>query len=78
MTAELASAGEVVSADIAVPDHERVVGFYSRVLTTGAEPLWRDDLLNNAGIPIIGVGERIEAYDHLPLQWMVVGGLARP
>jgi predicted enzyme related to lactoylglutathione lyase len=71
MTAELASAGGVVSADIAVPEHERVVGFYSRVLTTGAEPLWRDDLLNNAGIPIIGVGERIEAYDHLPLQWMV-------
>jgi predicted enzyme related to lactoylglutathione lyase len=66
-----ASGGGVVSADIAVPEHERVVGFYSRVLTTGMEPLWRDDLMNNAGVPIIGIGERIEAYGHLPLQWMV-------
>ena len=63
--------GGVVSADIAVPEHERVVSFYARVLTTGAEPLWREDLLNNAGSPIIGIGERIEAYNHLPLQWMV-------
>ena len=70
-TSDAASGGGVVSADIAVPEHERVVGFYARVLTTGAEPLWRDDLLNNAGVPIIGIGERIEAYDHLPLQWMV-------
>jgi len=62
--------GRVLSADIAVPEHERVVAFYSRILSTGEAPLWRDDLLNNAGIPIIGVGERLAAYDHLPLQWM--------
>jgi predicted enzyme related to lactoylglutathione lyase len=46
------------------------VAFYSRVLSTGEVPLWRDDLMNNEGIPIIGVGERVAAYDHLPLQWM--------
>jgi len=63
-------AGRVLSADIAVPEHERVVAFYARVLSTGEVPLWRDNLMNNAGIPIIGVGERIAAYDHLPLQWM--------
>lgn len=62
--------GRVLSADIAVPDHERVVAFYSSVLSTGAAPLWRDDLMNSAGIPIIGVGERVEAYDHLPILWM--------
>jgi predicted enzyme related to lactoylglutathione lyase len=62
--------GGVLSADIAVPEHERVVEFYSRVLSTGDTPLWRHDLLNNLGIPIIGVGERVAAYDHLPLQWM--------
>jgi predicted enzyme related to lactoylglutathione lyase len=63
-------AGRVLSADIAVPEHERVVAFYSRVLSTGKAPLWREDLMNNAGIPIIGVGERTAAYDHLPLQWL--------
>lgn len=63
-------AGRVLSADIAVPEHERVVAFYSRVLSTGEAPLWRDDLMNSVGIPIIGVGERVAAYDHLPLQWM--------
>jgi uncharacterized protein len=63
-------AGGVLSADIAVPEHERVVTFYSRVLSTGEAPLWSPDLMNNVGTPVIGVGERVEAYDHLPLQWM--------
>jgi uncharacterized protein len=63
-------AGGVLSADIAVPEHEGVVTFYSRVLSTGEAPLWRSDLMNNIGTPVIGVGERVEAYDHLPLQWM--------
>ena len=62
--------GRVLSADIAVPQHERVVDFYARVLGTGEAPLWRNDLLNSDGTPIIGVGERVEAYDHLPLQWL--------
>ncbi|MTI87719.1 MAG: hypothetical protein FH748_07105 [Balneolaceae bacterium] len=62
--------GGVLSADIAVPDHERELGFYSKVLTTGSAPLWRDDLTNNQGTPIIGLGERIPEYEALPLQWM--------
>ena len=62
--------GGILSADIAVPEHEREVRFYSRVLTTGENPLWREDLMNNLGTPIIGLGERIADYDHLPLQWM--------
>tara|TARA_R110002072_G_scaffold109564_3_gene236986 strand:- start:7454 stop:8224 length:771 start_codon:yes stop_codon:yes gene_type:complete len=62
--------GGILSADIAVPDHEREVRFYSRVLTTGEKPLWREDLMNNLGTPIIGLGARIEEYAHLPLQWM--------
>jgi uncharacterized protein len=63
--------GAVFSADIAVPDHEREVRFYSRVLSTGANPLWREeDLMNNLGMPIIGLGERTPEYAHLPLQWM--------
>lgn len=62
--------GGVLSADIAVPDHEREVGFYSQVLTTGSAPLWRDDLSNNEGTPIIGLGERTPEYESLPLQWM--------
>ena len=62
--------GGILSADIAVPEHEREVRFYSRVLTTGASPLWRDDLMNNQGTPIIGLGERIPEYARLPLQWM--------
>jgi hypothetical protein len=44
--------------------------FYSRVLSTGESPLWREDLMNNRGMPIIGLGERIPEYAHLPLQWM--------
>jgi predicted enzyme related to lactoylglutathione lyase len=62
--------GMVLSADIAVPEHEREVRFSARVLTTGAEPLWQDDLMNNRGVPVIGLGERIPEYEGLPLQWM--------
>ena len=62
--------GRVLSADIAVPEHEREVRFYSRVLSTGENPLWRKDLMNNLGMPVIGLGARIPDYAHLPLQWM--------
>jgi len=63
--------GAVFSADIAVPDHEREIRFYSRVLSTGQQPLWREeDLMNNQGSPIIGLGARGADYEHLPLQWM--------
>ncbi len=62
--------GGVLSADIAVPEHEREVRFYSRVLTTGKSPLWRADLMNSDGVPIIGLGARIPDYAALPLQWM--------
>ncbi len=62
--------GGVVSADIAVPEHEREVGFYSRVLTTGTSPLWQRDLMNNIGVPVIGLGAQSAEYAGLPLQWM--------
>ena len=62
--------GSVMSADIAAPEHEREVRFYSSVLTTGDIPLWRGDLMNGDGIPIIGLGERDPLYADLPLQWM--------
>lgn len=63
--------GAVLSADIAVPDHERELRFYARVLSTGERPLWRaEDLMNNLGVPIIGLGARSAEYAHLPLQWM--------
>ncbi len=63
--------GAVFSADIAVPDHEREVRFYSRVLSTGDEPLWRaSDLMNNLGMPVIGLGAQNPDYARLPLQWM--------
>jgi uncharacterized protein len=63
--------GAVFSADIAVSEHEREVRFYSRVLSTGANPLWREaDLMNNLGVPVIGLGERSADYAGLPLQWM--------
>ena len=64
------SVGGVLSADIAVPDHEREVDFYSKILTTGDSPLWREDLMNNLGTPVIGLGARTPEYDMLPLQWM--------
>lgn len=62
--------GGVLSADIAVPDHDRELEFYSKILTTGDQPLWRDDLTNNLGTPIIGLGVRTPEYSSLPLQWM--------
>lgn len=62
--------GGVLSADIAVPEHEREVRFYSRVLNTGENPLWREDLMNNLGMPIVGLGPRSPEYAHLPVQWM--------
>ncbi len=62
--------GGILSADIAVPEHEREVRFYSRVLSTGESPLWREDLTNDRGMPIIGLGARSEEYADLPLQWM--------
>ncbi len=62
--------GGILSADIAVPEHEREVRFYSRVLSTGESPLWRQDLMNNRGMPIIGLGARSAEYADLPLQWM--------
>ncbi len=62
--------GGVSSADIAVPEHERELRFYSRVLSTGEIPLWREDLMNNLGVPIIGLGARSAEYADLPLQWM--------
>lgn len=62
--------GGVSSADIAVPEHERELRFYARVLTTGERPLWRADLMNNQGMPIIGLGARSPEYEQLPLQWM--------
>ncbi|XOV89136.1 MAG: VOC family protein [Pseudomonadota bacterium] len=62
--------GGILSADIAVPEHARELQFYSRVLTTGSDPFWREDLMNNRGIPIIGLGEHSSAYADLPLQWM--------
>ena len=66
----VARIGGILSADIAVPDHEREQRFYARVLTTGAAPFWREDLLNSQGTPIIGLGKRTPEYAHLPLQWM--------
>ncbi|MFK7846293.1 MAG: VOC family protein [Rhodothermales bacterium] len=62
--------GGTLSADIAVPEHEREVRFYSRVLSTGEKPLWRKDLMNNLGMPVIGLGARSPEYADLPLQWM--------
>jgi len=62
--------GGVLSADIAVPEHERELGFYSRILTTGSAPLWRHDLRTRRGTPVIGLGARSAEYEALPLQWM--------
>lgn len=63
--------GGILSADIAVPEHEREVRFYARVLGTGKAPFWREDLMNNRGMPIIGLGERVPEYATLPMQWML-------
>lgn len=62
--------GGVVSADIAVPEHERELHFYARILGTGDTPLWREDLMNAQGVPVIGLGARSPEYADLPLQWM--------
>jgi uncharacterized protein len=63
--------GAVFSADIAVPEHDREARFYARVLATGDSPLWReDDLMNNLGMPIIGLGARSAEHADLPLHWM--------
>ena len=62
--------GGTLSADIAVPEHDRELRFYSQVLSTGENPRWREDLMNNLGTPIIGLGKRVQEYEHLPLQWM--------
>ncbi len=62
--------GCILSADIAVPQYDRVLRFYSQVLSTGAQPLWREDLMNNLGMPVIGLGEHSAEYAGLPLQWM--------
>jgi uncharacterized protein len=62
--------GGVLSADIAFPSQDQAIRFYSRVLGTGQAPLWRDDLMNNLGLPVIGLGAQTEEYAHLPLQWM--------
>lgn len=66
----LTQVGAVMSADIAVPEHEKEVRFYSRVLSTGPDPLWREDLLNNMELPIIGLGPLTDEHAHLPRQWM--------
>lgn len=62
--------GGVVSADIAVPQYDKELDFYSKILTTGTSPLWKDDLTNNQGTPIIGLGVRTPEYESIPLQWM--------
>lgn len=62
--------GGIPSADIAVPEHEREVRFYSRVLCTGESPLWRENLMSNVGMPVVGLGVRSPDLAHLPLQWM--------
>ncbi len=65
-----AGVGGVVSADIAVPEHDREQAFYASVLATGTSPLWQEDLLNDRGMPIVGLGARSPEHEHLPLQWM--------
>ena len=62
--------GGVLSADIAVPERERELSFYAQILTTGSAPLWRDDLTNNRGTPVIGLGARSPECEALPIQWM--------
>ncbi|MEL7169135.1 MAG: VOC family protein [Bacteroidota bacterium] len=69
-TSSVHGVGGVLSADIAVPEHGREQAFYAAILTTGDAPLWRDDLTNNLGTPIIGLGERTPELAALPLQWM--------
>eukprot|EP00119_Amphimedon_queenslandica_P019994 XP_019860413.1 PREDICTED: uncharacterized protein LOC109588736 [Amphimedon queenslandica] len=63
-------AGAVLSADIASPDFDRALAFYARALTSGENPLWREDLMNAQGMAVIGLGKRSQEYADLPLQWM--------
>ncbi|MCR9199961.1 MAG: hypothetical protein NXI04_15100 [Planctomycetaceae bacterium] len=65
-----AGIGGVLSADIAVAEHERELEFYAAVLTTGNPPLWQNDLLNGRGVPIIGLGQQSPETEGLPMQWM--------
>lgn len=65
-----ARVGAVFSGDIAVPEVERVRQFYSRIMGTGATPFWQADLLNNFGLPVLGIGAREGEYADLPIQWM--------
>nr|WP_255589941.1 VOC family protein [Marinicella sp. NBU2979] len=59
-----------MSADIAIPRHAEMVQFYAQILTTGEEPLWQADLMNNQGTPVIGLGPQSPDYAGLPVQWM--------
>lgn len=43
--------------------------FIRGVLTTGDQPLWREDLMNDRGMPVIGLGKRCCEHANLPLQW---------
>ncbi|WP_197019164.1 VOC family protein [Thioalkalivibrio sp. HK1] len=63
-------AGGVLSADIAFPDAESARRFYAKVLVSGEKPLWREDLMNAHGVPVIGLGALSPEYADLPLQWM--------
>ena len=51
--------GGTLSADIAVPDHDQEVAFYTQILTTGDQPLWRNEgpLLEHAADPKTRVGK---------------------
>lgn len=63
----LPGVGSVMSADVAVPDHEHEVRFYARILPTGETPLWRGDLMNNLGLPVIRLGAESPEYAWLDL-----------
>jgi hypothetical protein len=43
--------GAVLSADIAVPEHEREIRFYSRVLRTGDNASWASASFASANFP---------------------------
>ncbi|BCE02642.1 hypothetical protein [Marinicellulosiphila megalodicopiae] len=62
--------GKVISADIAVGEVELAIEFYAKVLGAGANALWQNDLMNNVGQPIIGIGLKTATYKNLPNQWM--------
>jgi len=62
--------GKVISADIAVGEVELAIEFYAKILSAGASALWQQDLMNNVGQPIIGIGLKTATYKNLPNQWM--------